>query len=236
MLFASEHITKASGSVGGVTYSHNAGGMYRRARAVPVNPNSGNQLEIRNALTQLVNAWTNDLTPAQRTAWDLYAANVAVTNALGAAVFRSGQNWYIASNTPRLQANAKLGLSLPRVDDAPLIFDRATLTTPTVTGVDVSSGITVAINTADFDSGDAAILVFEGRPQNGSRNFFKGPFRLIESYNNASISPITTLPAQIAANGYVYGADQNVWIRFVLSQGDGRLSTGQIVGPTLSVA
>lgn len=239
-LYKSHLVTQASGSVGGTTYAHTGSGLYMRARSIPVNPNTGNQLEVRAAMTNLVNAWTNILTPAQRNAWDLYGANVPVTNALGDTINLSGQNWYIACNVPRLQAVSKLGTTIARVNAAPVIFDRGDFTTPVPT-IDVSSGISTAYTNTDTWAAavENVLLIYEGRPANASRNYFKGPFRLIDSVEGAVVpptSPEVTTPAEVAARGFVYAAGQNVWTKFVVSRADGRLSTPRIVGPDLAVA
>ena len=47
MKFTSQVYTQASGSVGGLTYSHNRSGMYTRARSTPTDPASTLQLERR---------------------------------------------------------------------------------------------------------------------------------------------------------------------------------------------
>jgi len=43
MKFKSPILSQASGSIAGITFSHNRGGMYVRARAVPTNPGSPQQ-------------------------------------------------------------------------------------------------------------------------------------------------------------------------------------------------
>ncbi|KKM06452.1 hypothetical protein LCGC14_1743870, partial [marine sediment metagenome] len=48
MLFKSGLITQGSGSIGGLTASHNRGGMYFRARTIPTNPATSFQTVVRN--------------------------------------------------------------------------------------------------------------------------------------------------------------------------------------------
>lgn len=234
-LFKSQLVTQASGSVGGTTYAHTASGLYMRARSVPVNPNSANQIEVRAALTALVNRWIDVLTAAQRAAWDLYAANVPVVNALGDTFNISGQNWYIAANTPRLQALSKLAATIAVVDAAPTVFDRGDFTTPTFAADEVT-GISVAYNNADAWAGavENALLIYQGRPQNPSRNFFKGPWRLIGHVEGAVVpptSPEVISAATLAALGFVISDPQNQWLAVSVSRADGRLSTRRILGP-----
>lgn len=236
-LFKSQVLTQASGSVGGLTYSHNAGGLYMRARSIPVQPGTTFQTQVKNALTQLITAWTETLTAAQRNAWNLYAANVLVTNPLGDPRANSGQNWYVGANQPRLQAIAKLASTLTRVDAAPVIFDRSLLTTPTGVILDVSSNNLVFSFTNSNTWATAvggALLVYQGRPVNGTRNFFKGPWRLIGQVLGAVIPP--TSPATITSittNGFAFAVGQQSPIAFAATTADGRLTTRQIVFPTI---
>jgi len=236
MLFKSQLVTQVSGSVGGTTYSHNKSGMYQRARAIPVNPNTSRQVNVRSALTALVTAWSSVLTAAQRSAWNLYAANVPVTNPLGDAVLRSGQQWYIGCNTPRLQVNTNIGTAvLPRVDDAPTTFDRGDFTTPVPTWSEASGLSAAYTNTDDWASEpDSALLFYEGCPVNASRNFFKGPFRLLLGIaaGNATppTSPYTRTPAELAAEGFAITEGQAIMLKCVVTRADGRLSTPRLIG------
>jgi hypothetical protein len=232
-LFKSHIATQISGSVGGTTFAHNAGGMYMRARTVPVNPQTSFQNQARNALTTLVNAWTETLTALQRAAWDLYASNVTVTNPLGDNITNSGQNWYIAVNQPRLMCDAKLGTTLGRIDNAPTIFDRSLLTTPAVPVLDVSSNnLTFTFtNTNTWATAvGGALLVFQGRPVNGGRTYFRGPWRLIGRVLGAVVPPtspgtITTVSTQ----GFPFVVGQTCYIAFAAVTADGRLTTRQIL-------
>lgn len=240
MLFKSQVYTQVSGSVGGTTYAHNASGMYARARSIPVNPASSNQLQVRSALTDAVTRWIDTLTAAQRDGWAMYAENVPVINPLGDPILLSGQNWYIAANTPRLQAIAKLTSAIARVDDAPTIFDRSDFTTPSgVTAIDaLAINFTIDNTDAWANEDGAAMLVFMGAPQNPSVNFFKGPYRLIAAVEGDSVTPpingqaVTQAVAE--ANGFPYTSGQNIWLAFAVTRADGRLTTRRNVGPILS--
>lgn len=180
MLFKSALLTQASGSVGGVTFSHNRGGMYTRARTIPTDPASEFQTELRASFGGLAAAWGSILTQAQRDAWDLYADNVTVTNPLGDQIKLSGQQWYVKANAPRLQAALFLGVaaSALRVDDGPTTFNLTSLTAgqPTLTAPDGISQPYVADESRTQNGG--LILVYQGRPQSSGRRFYKGPFRL----------------------------------------------------------
>lgn len=241
MLFKSQVLTQASGSVGGVTYSHNKGGMYQRARSIPTNPQSGFQTQVRNAMTQLVNAWTNILTPAERAGWDLYAENVPVTNPLGDAITLSGQNWYIGVNTPLLQAVAKFTSALVRIDGASGIFDRGDFT-DVVPTYSVASGLSMSFTNTDAwaNEDNAAMFVFQGRPQNASRTFFKNPFRIVGAIEGDSVtaptSPFAVSSFVLGLSGFPILLGEAVWTGVSVVRADGRISSRRIEGPAIVAA
>lgn len=243
MLFKSEVLTQASGSIGGVTYSRNRGGMYRRARAIPTNPNTGFQQQTRTALTEAVTFWTSELTTVQRAAWDLYAANTPVIGVLGDAINLSGQNMYVRSFSANSQLLQKLGVGriADSFDVAPSVFNLGDFITFGFTA-DVSTGLTIAYDdTIDWVTEDGAFMhVFMSRPQNPSVNYYNGPWRLTAAIagdlGTPPTSPQVIAPAAIATNGYPFVADQNVWIKLRVSRPDNRLTTERVFGPVLSVA
>lgn len=240
MKFKSEHMTQVSGSIAGVTYARAKGGtLYRRSRAIPVNPNSPFQVEVRSALTQLVNIWTNTLTPAQRAAWDLYGQNVTVINKLGSAVHISGQNWFIACNTPKVQANSKFTTAIGPELTAPAIFDRGDFTTPGTPTWSASTGFSMTYETTDpwTTAAGGSMFIFQGRPRNPSRAFFNGPYRMIyaiwDSGAGVPPSPITRTAAQVATDGFPLVAGQMIRTVVAVSSPDGRLTTRRSLGDAI---
>jgi len=220
MKFKSPVYTQVSGSIGGLTYAHNKGGLYARARSIPVNPNSNEQRAVRNGFSSLVTEWTEGLTAAQRDAWSVYATNVPKTDTLGDPLQLSGQQWYIGANTPRLQAG------LARVDDGPTIFDRGVIDETLSVAVDeASQEITVTYDDtlAWADEDGSAMLVYASRPVNPTINYFRGPFRLAGSIAGDSVTPPTS-PGTIAVPFPVV-EDQRVFVEIAFTRADGRLSS-----------
>lgn len=233
MKFKSQVYTQASGSIGGTTYSRNKGGMYTRARAIPTNPNSTRQQVMRSALATLVQRWITVLTQVQRDAWSTYAQNVLVTDRLGEQIQISGQNHYIRSNAPRIQAN------LTPVDAAPTIFDTGEAVTSTdfinnssppdtlnILAMD-STAMSISLNFATALSDGAELLIYLGPPISTTRNFFKGPYQLAEQYtvsgSSSSQDWTSTNDAMQIDNGNpVIGEHRGMRAR--LSYDDGRLS------------
>ncbi len=220
MKFKSPIFSQASGSLAGTVFSHNRGGMYVRARSIPTNPNTPFQQALRGFMTQLATAWSSTLTPGQRAAWELYAANVPLIDRLGEPRTVTGLNMYTRSNVPRLQAG------LARLDNAPTIFDLGSFTEPTIDAIDVNA------NTADigFTAGDdwvsedgAALLVYISRPQSQSINYFKGPYRFAGAVLGNSTTPPTS--PQTINLPFPAVAGQRLFFAFNVTRADGRLST-----------
>lgn len=218
MKIASQLITKMSGSIGGLTGSHNKGGLYFRARAVPTNPGSTFQQAVRNAVAQLTSRWTDTLTAAQRAAWAVYAANVPLVDTLGEARTVPALSMYVRSNVPRLQA------SLTVVDDGPTTFTLATMTDPSV-GIDASADeVDVTYTNTDpwaITTG-GALLVLCSRPQGAGINYFKGPYRLAGSILGDTSTPPTS-PSSLSLP-FPAAAGQTIFVQIRATNADGRLS------------
>lgn len=217
MKFKSQVYTSTSGSVGGLTYSRNAGGMYTRGRAVPTNPKTAQQQAVRNAFGSLTGQWSNTLTAPQRAAWTTYAANVPLADKLGDSRLVSPIAQFLRSNTPRLQA----GLAV--VAAGPTNYTLAEMTNPTATGVASTGIITVAYTNSDAwaTATGGAMLLYVSRPQSLGVVFFNGPYRYAGRINGASTPP--TSPGTVTSP-FALTAGQQVFIRAIATNADGRLS------------
>lgn len=222
MKYKSNLLAQGSGSVNGSTFSHNQGGNYIRNRSIPTNPNTAFQQAVRTFFKQCMNAWTNTLTSAQRSAWRTYALNVPLPDSLGEPRVINANAMYERSNVSRLQAG------LARLDAAPGVFDLGTFTQPTYTVTASSTSLSAAFTTGDaWHASGGALLIYASRPQNPSVDFFKGPFRLVGAVSGTATSPQTfTLP--FAAGG----TNTAMFIKTVATQVDGRLSTPSIIKST----
>lgn len=218
MIFTSPIVSAASGSVGGLTFSRNLGGMYMRARAVPTNPGTPQQQVIRGFVADLTSRWLNTLTDAQRLSWLAYAENVPLLNALGQPINVTALNMYVRTNVPALQA----GFS--RVDDAPTIFNLGDFTSPTFALDEPNDEVDVTFdNTDDWANEDAAaMLVYASRPVNPTVIYHKGPYRFADSIDGDAVTAPTS-PASIELP-FPVAADQRVFLRIAVARADGRLS------------
>ncbi len=144
MKFKGTIIGEASGSFASLTFSRNRGGQYIRQRAVPTNPGTPFQSVIRGNVNLLANSWTDVLSSSQREGWEVYAVQVPLPDKLGELRNVGGLAMYTRSNVSRLQG------ALPRLDDAPTIFDLGEFTPVTFVSASViAQTVTVAINLSD---------------------------------------------------------------------------------------
>jgi hypothetical protein len=178
---------------------------------------------VRAIFAQLTGFWRDALTATQRTAWDTYAGNVAMTDALGDTIFITGFNHYIRSNVPRLQAG------LGRIDDGPTVFDLGSFTPVTASRLSGTDIINVAFDNTDGWAVEdfASLLVFASRSQSETINFFKGPYRFAGDVNGNATTPPTSPATPLSPFTLVEG--NKTFMRFRVSRADGRLSSDQFL-------
>jgi hypothetical protein len=70
------------------------------------------------------------------------------------------------------------------------------------------------------------------RPQNITKNFFRGPYRYAGKIEGDSVTPPTS-PATLVSD-FPYAAGQRAFLRVRVSRADGRLSNVQYAGPVTS--
>lgn len=95
------------GKLGGQVFSRNRRGMYVRAYAVPVNPNTESQAIARNDFTSTVGGW-HTLDDAQKNLWSTYAINYFSSKRLGnLSGAHSGINAFVSLRNTLLNASRK---------------------------------------------------------------------------------------------------------------------------------
>lgn len=114
-------VAAISGSIGGTVYSRNRGGMYIRNRAIPTDPNTSFQQNVRAILATQSQGWA-DRTNAEREAWRIWASQNPITNALGNAIILSGHQAYVKLNS-RLDFDDSTLITVPPIINAPLALD-----------------------------------------------------------------------------------------------------------------
>lgn len=212
-------VVQMSGSIAGDTFARNRYGNYVRARTKPVNPRSAKQVLVRSIIQTLTARWSQTLSAAQRTAWNLYGSSVAMKNRLGESVFLTGFNHYIRSN----HWFNRMGRTL--VDDGPVVFELPE-TDPTMS-VAISEATQQVTMTFDdtqpwCSEDDAMLVILQSQPQNPQRNFFNGPWTGRSAKVGAAGVPVTS-PLDYASIT-VATELQKMWVRFRILRADGRLS------------
>lgn len=91
-------VQEASGTIGGVVFARVRGGKTARGWRAPTNRRTVLQRTSRRLVDLSSRRWLHELTGAQRTAWDSYAATREFTNSLGEAYFLNGFNAYVQLN------------------------------------------------------------------------------------------------------------------------------------------
>ncbi|TES91564.1 MAG: hypothetical protein E3J94_03660 [Desulfobacteraceae bacterium] len=212
-------IVQMSGSIAGTTHARNRYGNYARARTKPVNPKSTNQVLVRSIMAELTTRWSQTLSAAQRTAWNLYGSSVPMKNKLGEVIRLTGFNHYIRSN----HWFSRMGRTL--VDDGPIIFELPAMDpTMSCTGSEGTQLVTMTFDDthAWCSEDDAMLVILQGDPQNPQRNFFNGPWRGRSAKVGDAGVPVTS-PLDYASIT-VISELQRVWVKFRILRADGRLS------------
>lgn len=212
-------VVQMSGSIAGDTFARNRYGNYARARTKPTNPNTARQQSVRAAIAFLVARWSETLTSAQRTAWNLYAASVNMKNRLGETILLSGFNHYVRSNT----INKMTGNVI--VDAGPVIFELpAKDPTLAITASEATQQISTAFDVAMAWAVEAGGLMylFQGQPQNAQREFFGGPWRYLDTI--VGIDPGGPASPRLSAVQFAIAEGQHQWLYARIKRADGRLS------------
>ena len=212
-------IVQMSGSIGGTTFAKNSTSHYARARIKPVNPNSARQVKIRAILSTLVERWNEILSDAQRAAWATYAAAVTMQNRLGDNIKVSGFNHYIRSNSAYFDAVAQY------FDDGPEILALAEQDPAFAIAASAGSqeiSVTITEGLAWNSEPGAGMMMYDGRPQSNTRNFFAGPYRGVEWLGG--IQPPGNTSPQVHTGIFTLIEGQRIWVKASIIRADGRLS------------
>lgn len=131
-----------SGSQAATTSSRNRFGQYTRSRVSPVQPRTPAQVQVRGYLAELSAGWSQ-LTDAQRSAWNNWAAGSPRTDSLGQTVYQTGLQAFVGVNIyhklrggditqdpPTAGTPATPVLAAPVINDTPLFTVEMLFTLP----------------------------------------------------------------------------------------------------------
>lgn len=178
------------GSIGDNTFSHNRGGDYVRRRVSPTNPNSTRQQTMRTLLSGLASGWANNLSDAQREAWNTWAENQPKEGPLGNSINLTGINGYVWCNTHILDAGDT------RIDNPPPVVAPDPLAT---FSVDISAATTgdVTFTTTPLGA-HIRLVMFMSLPQSGKAEPNFKQCRIVGYSALAQASPwAATLPFSV---------------------------------------
>lgn len=170
-----------SGSIGGTTFSRNRGGTYMRNRAIPLNPNTSFQINVRSILATQSQAWA-DQTAAVRAAWENWAVQNPVINALGRSIILSGAQAFIQLNA-RLQLAGDPVLTAPPIVNAP-----DGLLTLSQSG-DIGAGAVAASFTASPLGGSTSLWMTVAVVNSAGVSYVRNLLRFIGQSADAQVSP-----------------------------------------------
>jgi hypothetical protein len=179
-----------SGSKEGITASRNRFGQYIRTRAIPVNPASFAQGQVRARMAGNSAAYRL-LTSAQRAGWSDLGLMMTRSDSLGQSYALQGNQAYASINNNNLAAGAAV------VADAPAIATPVALATVTIT---LSAAAFSIAYTATPLPALTYLLVFASPQRSAGRNF-EGDFRLIKVGAAAGASPLVVLTEYTAKFG-----------------------------------
>lgn len=174
----------SSGSMAGTTYSRNRFGQYQRRRAIPVNPGTASQANVRARTTTLSQNYRL-LSAVQRAGWADLGLQFSRSDSLGQGYNLTGAQAYNSVNTNNLTAGNAI------VSDAPLLAEPAEIltVTPTITAATFS----VAWTPTPLAAGER-IFIFAS-PQRSAGVSFNKQFRLMGVSAAAGTSPFTIFTA-----------------------------------------
>ena len=168
-----------SGSKEGVTASRNRFGQYIRTRAIPVNPTSFAQGQVRARMAGNSAAWRL-LTSAQRAGWGDLALMMIRTDSLGQSYALQGNQAYASINNNLLACGAAIAA------DAPAMATPVALASVTITLT--AAAFSIAYTATPLPA-LTYLMVFASPQRSAGRNF-EGDFRLIKCGVAAGASPL----------------------------------------------
>lgn len=173
-LFKSTYFAQIVNKIAGTVFLYNRyGTIVGRSWAKPVDVNSNALEQKRSEFNASVAAWKS-LTQIQRDAWTDFAKDTPWKNALGDTVFLTGQAMYIGQVGAVVDAfGFSYRVNYNEAPCVPGLFPTPLLEVACCNDPDL--GIIVTVTNQDSTNLMNAIVRIS-RPQNTSRNHFKGPY------------------------------------------------------------
>jgi hypothetical protein len=213
-------VTDARGSIDGVVYSKSQYGAYVRVKVSPKQPQTAFQLNVRQTLAALSQAWGSVLDPGQRAAWKVFAAAHPVTDVFGNSQTLSAIAMYVRVNA------VIIGATGTRIDDPPLTFSATPLATMAITMSTAAQSVSMAFTVTPLGA-DERLYIFATPTLIAGRDFYKPLLRFIGVSDAADASPFvaTTLYKARFAADWLLG-DRVAFVVAVVNETTGAVTVG----------
>jgi hypothetical protein len=223
--------------MGGLTFSHNKGGMYTRKRVIPVNPRTALQTAVRNGFKTTSSLWASALTSSQRAGWTAFAQANPVPNKLGAPCILTGLQMFMRFNTPIVTYFASVGIFL----SAPSVGTFIPAPNPITAIVTGSTGKITALNvtlpyvpaTGDYLLISISAPVSIGHTANGTNSRVGAPYT--EGVTPANPTVIATMddPFNVSGGVRASGSPYRLSVYYIDETNGNISSVGTINGVTV---
>lgn len=202
-----------SGSAGGITSSRNQFGQYRRTRAIPVNPRSSAQEQVRSRMSANASSWRT-LTGDQRAGWTDLGVSMVRNDSLGQSYKLTGFQAFCSVNNVLDSSGTSGVTAAPGLTTPPgLLTGALTATTST---------LSLAYTVTPLGAG-VKLQVFAS-PQRSAGRQFEGDFRVILVSAAAAASPLDLFAAYSAKFG-VPVVGNRIFVSVVTTAGGFQSST-----------
>lgn len=172
---------QASGSLGGTVFSHTRGTQYTRQRVTPIDPDTVEQENCRNAMTTLASLWNTEQDDASRAAWLRYSQQHPRPNRIGELRPIGGRAEYFRANLLRAQANQAIEDLLSITSDPPAHGAAIAPGAIALTIEDPGNPTFQCSWTTEQDwqaSDQSALVIFISDAIPTTRYWFRGPYSL----------------------------------------------------------
>lgn len=172
-------ITNISGKAGGSIYSRNRGGAYVKNFAVPTNPNTTFQQNVRNIFGGIAQAW-RALTEEQRSSFNALAPLYTARDVFGDGLTYTGSQLHQKLNgNLMLNGQDPITTALEPQGTPPMI----SINGVSSLAVDNTYALSYALdyNIGEFSMADFVVVVSAAAPSSATRTYQQNRFRFVRS-------------------------------------------------------
>ena len=192
----------SSGSIAGVTHSHNRAGQYTRSRRTPVQTvGTGRKGLVKAAFGAASSAWAA-LSAAVQATWTAYANGHPYTDSLGQSIKLTGHQIYVAVNAMLINCGAAQSAVVPLTDS---VFAAGFSAFTAIHAGAITLTPTGAGGATDF------LLIAVSAPQSGGRSFCK-TFNQIDKVPGNSVAAVVLTALYTAQFGNI-AAGQRIFYK-----------------------